>query len=102
MIVFAVYDRKSQTYDRPMFFKTVSEAIRAFEVAVCDKDEQSVFSRFKEDFEFHQLGELNMLTGDLESTVSVVARGSDYLKDTHQYQMPLDKPQPTISGQLDD
>lgn len=88
MKLFAVYDRKSKTYDRMIFLKTIAEAIRAFETAIREPD--SMWSKYKEDFEFHHIADMNLETGFLEHFGSVVAVGSDYLKDTHQYNLPLE------------
>lgn len=78
MKIFVLYDKKSETYDRQHFFKTIPEAVRAFELALGEKE--SIFSKYKEDFEMHCVGEIDMEKAIVKSIEhQVICRGVDYI-----------------------
>lgn len=47
---FAVFDKKIEAFDKPMWFRSRGEAIRAFSDAV--QDDKSPFANHPEDFAF--------------------------------------------------
>lgn len=63
--VMAVWDTKAGAYAfDPVVAPTIGVAIRAFSEAVAD--EKSQLSKFPDDFELHQVGTFNPVTGELE------------------------------------
>lgn len=64
MIMFAVFDKKSETYNLPFFMGHLSEALRAFS-DLC-QDAQTVLYRHPEDFKLVMLGKFDQKTGRLD------------------------------------
>lgn len=66
MKIFAMYDRKANCYPmQPFPESSTASALRGFEVAVNNSD--SIFSRFPDDFELHELATFDKETGLIES-----------------------------------
>lgn len=67
MKIFAMYDRQAQNYPMPPFAESSTvAALRGFDVAV-NKGE-SIFSRFPDDFELHELATFDSSTGHIIPT----------------------------------
>lgn len=79
MIVCLMYDKKSDSYDKPVFFENEVTAKRAFEMALNDKD--SVFCKYLSDFEFYSVGELNLDYGTIVPCRDLICAGVNYCED---------------------
>ena len=63
--VYAVHDAAVGAFNRPLFFRSRGEAIRAFQDAVLDT--QSGFSAHGADYSFYVVGDFDDLNGQLIS-----------------------------------
>lgn len=63
--LYTVYDKKTQTYDKPFTAKTHGEAERMFGTAA--KDTETLLGRHPEDFSLWNIGSFNPYTGELET-----------------------------------
>ena len=63
MKLFAMYDKKASFYLQPFPDTSTIAALRGFEVAVNNSD--SIFSRFPDDFELHELASFDQNTGEV-------------------------------------
>lgn len=70
MFVFAVFDRKSETFNVPFFMRTMGEALRAFQDLV--QDERTIMYRHPEDFSLVQLGKWNPKKGLFDCAADAV------------------------------
>lgn len=66
MFVFAVFDRKSETFNTPFFMRTLGEALRAFQ-DLCE-DDRTIMHRHPEDFSLVQLGKWDPRKGLFETS----------------------------------
>lgn len=79
MKIFSVHDKKAGYYMNPMYFKTPTEAIRAFEQGVTD--EKTQLNKYPNDFTLVQLGEFNQDTGKIQtlSEYTILSNGADFI-----------------------
>lgn len=63
MKLFAMYDKKAGFYMQPFPDTSTIAALRGFEVAV--NDSKSIFSRFPDDFELHELASFDQHSGEI-------------------------------------
>jgi len=63
MKIFAMYDKKAGHYLQPFPEPSAIAALRGFEIAV--NDAKSIFSRFPDDFELHELADFDQATGEI-------------------------------------
>lgn len=88
MIIVCVHDRKADIYENPHFFTNVDTAVRAFQMAL--KNKETTLSQFVQDFDFVCIGRLDLEKGQVEPCEHfVVCHGSDYLKP-EQYELDLE------------
>lgn len=71
--MYAVLDKKSGKYDTPFFSHNDIMAERQFTMVV--HDTESMFHKFKDDFELQRIGSFNLITGQFLSTHEVVREG---------------------------
>lgn len=74
--MFAVFDKKSETYNLPFFMRTMGEAMRAFQDLV--GDEKTVLYRHPEDFKLVKLGTFDLKTGEVERSVVTLAHADEF------------------------
>lgn len=63
--VFAIRDSKAEVFKTPFFQKSHGEAERTFQELV--KDENSLVSKYPEDFDLYHIGEYNDQTGVIDA-----------------------------------
>lgn len=79
MKMMAIYDNKANAYPRPPFWMTNRvEALRGFDGACNENDSQ--FAKFKEDFELHEIGEFDQVTGEIKQEIVKLATASELVK----------------------
>lgn len=61
--LFAFFDQKAEAYLAPWTAPTRGHALRSFEDAV--NDESTLFHRHAEDFFLFELGEMDLVTGEI-------------------------------------
>ena len=76
--VYAVYDKKSGSYPHITIQRSHAEAMRAFEIECTKSPEDSPLKTHKEDFEFHLLGDIATVKGELIANKKVMAKATDY------------------------
>lgn len=78
MCIFAVFDRKSETFNVPFFMRTMGEALRAFQDLV--QDERTVMYRHPEDFSLVQLGKWDPKKGlfDCGADATTLAHADEF------------------------
>ncbi|UOF78864.1 DNA binding protein vP5 [Microviridae sp.] len=63
LLLCAIYDSKIEAFEKPIFFRSLAEALRAWST-VCN-DAQSPMSQYPEDFVLFQLGEVDLSSGSV-------------------------------------
>lgn len=63
MLIFTIYDNKSELYNNPFVQKTTGAAIRAFTSLV--EDEQTDIARHPSDYELFEIGEFDPESGQI-------------------------------------
>lgn len=64
--IFAIYDSKSEVFDKPMYAKTTQEMIRDLSYVVNKPNEQNKLYLYPSDFTLFELGEYDDNTGKTE------------------------------------
>jgi len=82
---YAVYDSKTQAFDKPMFMLTNGQAIRGWETAA--NNPESDYYKHPDDFTLFELGSYDDSTGKFDSLPTPVSLGL-----ASQYKKP---PEPT-------
>lgn len=92
MILTMIYDRKADVHEHPKVFKNIQQAIRAFQNEMDSED--SVISKFREDYEQVIVGEFDEISKEPLKVVprSVITRGTDFPKKVkpEQFELPLE------------
>lgn len=65
VILFAIYDSKSEAFDNPFTMRTFGEAERGFRDAV--NGDKSLLAKYPEDYTLFALGEVDLSTGTITS-----------------------------------
>lgn len=78
LIVVSVRDKLSDIYSQPMYFPTQGMAVRAFQDAL--KDPQNNIQKHPDDYDLYQLGEWDDTTGAFknETPPKLIAQGSQH------------------------
>lgn len=63
--VYAVYDSKVQTYDKPIFMRSRGEAVRSWDTVANDPSTQ--FFKYPEDYSLMEIAEYDDETGTFEN-----------------------------------
>lgn len=63
MIIFAIKDNKSNTFDQPFLRSTYSEAERNFEMLA--QDEKTMIAHYPQDFSLYELGSYDKTDGSI-------------------------------------
>jgi len=74
--MFAIRDSKAEAFERPFFFGTHGEAIRAWDEAV--NDPQSPFFKHPNDYCLFEVGEFDRITGALSIPPHPISHGSAF------------------------
>lgn len=77
--IFTLYDRKGELYQKPSYFNTPMEFMRAVTIEL---GRESPLSQFPEDFALVQLGTFNCVTGEIVSDVKQLCGVADLLGDS--------------------
>lgn len=64
--MFAIYDKKAEIYDTPLFFLKEVQAHRWFYTLV--QQAEGRFQHFKDDMELHKIAQFNVTTGKIKDT----------------------------------
>lgn len=78
--LYAVYDKKAQTYNTPVVIVNDAVAIRQIRALV--RDSQSVFTQFPDDFALCKVAEFDQTTGDILPMSEVVLSTFEGLRDS--------------------
>lgn len=78
IIVVAIRDSKSEVFSQPMFFATPGIAVRAFQDALADN--QNNLSKHPDDYDLHHIGYFYDSDGKFENVTipSILARGKEH------------------------
>lgn len=74
-----VYDKKGELYNRPSYFNTPLEFLRAIAMEL---RQESPLSMFPEDFELWQLGTIDLVSGEVKAEKKYVCSVVDLLGDS--------------------
>jgi len=67
LVVCSVRDSATESFDRPMFFVSVGQAIRTFSDEVNRKAEQNMMNMHPDDYDMYELGSYETETGESET-----------------------------------
>lgn len=88
LYVFAVYDSKVQSYDKPFFMRSRGEALRGWQTAA--NDEQTTICTHPEDFSLMELGSYDSELGAFTNNSAPVNLGlASQFKNAPATQAPL-------------
>lgn len=74
--VFAIHDKATNTFERPFYFLTTAEAIRAF-TTECNKRD-SMCSIHPYDYSLYRLGSFNQDTGEFEADIVKIGTAASF------------------------
>lgn len=78
--VYAVYDKKMEGFNRPMFLQNNGVAIRSFQDA-CEQQDSPIRNH-PDDFALYLIGEYNDTLGELKPSKHVnISEARDYVKE---------------------
>ena len=80
--IYAIYDRKGMRYDTPNFMANDLHAKRFFHIIILEK--KGAIFHFKDDFEMHKIGKMDVITGQIERDYKVVIEGKQIAKENVQ------------------
>lgn len=81
MKIFTIYDKKTQTYDRPFLTQTEVHAVRMFKVQINDPARSTMLAMAPTDFDLCLIGEFNDQTAALNAHNPVTIATGDSLKE---------------------
>lgn len=84
---YAVYDKKSETYNTPVVI--VSDAVAIRQIRAIMRSADSLFAQFPDDFALVKVAEFNQVTGDIKPTAVTILSTFEGLRDS----VPEAKPQ---------
>lgn len=79
--LYAIYDKKTETWSNPFVHITRLEAIRSFTDAVNKQNEQSLIYAHPEDFDLWLIGEYNEVDGVIDPKKDHIGNGLDYKQE---------------------
>lgn len=65
LVICVMYDLKGQCYGKPFFCKSEGDAVRGFSAVVNDHSNESLISKYPEDFTLFIVGEFDPESGDV-------------------------------------
>lgn len=74
---YAVFDKKGLNYDVPFFAKNDLFATRKFTMDCRNRNQQTMISNFKDDFELHLVGQFSIETGEFKTLSTIIVRGEE-------------------------
>lgn len=77
--MYAIFDKKAERYDTPVFMPNDIFAKRFFYKLVYDG--QGQLEHFRDDFEFHKIAEFNVLDGKIKLDFNMVIEGKQIGKE---------------------
>jgi len=90
MKLVTVIDIKGGYHYPVQCYKTISDALRAFQTA-CES-EQSVFNQFPTDFNLLELGEFDEISGEISPiNHKILASASEFVRAKFQTQIPINE-----------
>lgn len=85
-VICSVYDNVAKRHDHIKPFNNLGEAIRAFKSSCTVKE--SPLCMYPQDFEFHKLAELNMVTGEIMPKHDVLDVATNYAEKDQRFVDP--------------